>query len=126
MERMERYTDRADKLFIDEKPKLFVIDESHNLRNGKSQRYRFLVDEILKKTEDAKVLMLTATPINNTLIDIRNQFKLIKQGSNAGFFDSHSIRNIDHLFNRAQHAFFEWKESDNPKINDFVKLLPRD
>jgi superfamily II DNA/RNA helicase len=125
-ERMERYTDRADKLFIDEKPKLFVIDESHNIRNSKSQRYRFLVDEILKKNDNAKVLMLTATPINNTLIDIRNQFKLIKQGSNDGFFDSHSIRNIDYLFNRAQHAFFEWKDSVKPQINEFIKLLPRD
>ena len=126
IERMERYIDRADKLFNDEKPKLFVIDESHNLRNGKSQRYRFLVDEILKKNEDAKVLMLTATPINNTLIDIRNQFKLIKQGSRNGFYESHSIRNIDHLFGRAQKAFKKWRDDDSPKITDFIKMLPAD
>lgn len=125
-ERMERYSDRSDKRFINDKPKLFVIDESHNLRNGKSQRYNFLVDEILRKNQDAKVLMLTATPINNTLIDIRNQFKLIKQGNTDGFHESHSIRNVDHLFNRAQHAFFEWREGDNPKIADFIKILPRD
>lgn len=126
LERMERYNDRADKLFIDQKPKLFVIDESHNLRNSKSQRYNFLVNEILKKNEDVKVLMLSATPINNTLIDIRNQFKLIKQGNTNGFYDSHSIRNIDHLFIRAQYAFNEWRESETPKIADFIKALPHD
>ncbi|QII09432.1 hypothetical protein KsCSTR_00530 [Candidatus Kuenenia stuttgartiensis] len=125
-ERMERYTDIADKFFVSEKPKLFVIDESHNLRNGKSQRYNFLVNEILKKNDDAKVLMLTATPINNTLIDIRNQFKLVKQGNTDGFYESHSIRNVDHLFNRAQHAFFKWREGENLKIADFIKILPSD
>ncbi len=125
-ERLERYDDRADKFFNDDKPKLFVIDESHNLRNSKSQRYQFFVDEILKKNADVKVLMLSATPINNTLMDIRNQFKLIKQGETGGFFESHSVRNIDHLFNRAQHAFFEWRKAKAPKINDFIKLLPRD
>lgn len=125
-ERMEKYNDRADKFFVDQKPKLFVIDESHNLRNSKSQRYNFLVKEILAKNEDAKVLMLSATPINNTLIDIRNQFKLINKGQADGFNSDFQIRNIDHLFNRAQHAFFEWRKSENPKISDFIKELPRD
>jgi len=125
-ERLERYADRADKFFENDKPKLFVIDESHNLRNGKSQRYHFLVNDILRKNHDAKVLMLTATPINNTLIDVRNQFKLIKQGNPDGFYESHGIRNVDHLFNRAQHAFFEWRKGDNPKIADFIERLPDD
>ena len=124
IERMEKYTDRADKLFIDDKPKLFVIDESHTLRNSKSQRYNFLVNEILKKNYDAKVLMLTATPINNTLIDIRNQFKLIIQGSVDGFYESHGIKNIDYTFIHAQRVFNEWRENDNPKIGDFIKKLP--
>lgn len=118
--------ERADTLFIDDKPKLFVIDESHHLRNGKSKRYQFFVEEILKKNDDVKVLMLSATPINNTLIDIRNQFKLIKQGNSNGFYESHSIRNIDHLFNRAQHAFNKWRNDDSPKITDFIKELPAD
>jgi len=124
LERMEKYKDRSDKLFTSDKPKLFVIDESHNLRNSKSQRYNFLVDKILKKNHDAKVLMLTATPINNTLIDIRNQFKLIIQGSIDGFQDSHGIKNIDYTFMHAQRAFNEWREHDNPKIADFIKSLP--
>ena len=87
LERMDKQAyrmERADTLFINDKPKLFVIDESHNLRNGKSNRYQFFVEEILKKNDDVKVLMLSATPINNTLLDIRNQFKLIKQGQQKG------------------------------------------
>ena len=116
--------ERADTLFINDKPKLFVIDESHNLRNGKSNRYQFLVEEILKKNDDIKVLMLSATPINNTLHDIRNQFKLIKKGFRNGFYESLSIRNIDHLFGRAQKAFKKWRDDDTPKIADFIKMLP--
>lgn len=118
--------ERADTFFINDKPKLFVIDESHNLRNAKSKRYQFFVEEILKKNSDSKILMLSATPINNTLIDIRNQFKLIKQGSNSGFYETHSIRSVDHLFNRAQHAFKTWRDDDKPKISDFIKALPTD
>ncbi len=124
--RMESYKDRADTFFISEKPKLFVIDESHNLRNDKSQRYRFLVSEILQKNADAKVLMLSATPINNTLLDIRNQCKLIKQGRSDGFSESHSIKNVDYLFKLAQTSFFKWREMESPKIHDFIKLLPPD
>ncbi|MDB9306509.1 MULTISPECIES: hypothetical protein [Cyanophyceae] len=47
-DRLNSYSDRADKFFCDDKPKLIVIDESHNLRNDKSNRYKFLVDKILK------------------------------------------------------------------------------
>ncbi len=98
---MEKYTDRADKLFVSERPKLFVIDESHNLRNSKSKRYNFLVQEILAQNQDAKVLMLTATPINNSLLDIRNQFKLIVGGNEKGFDETLDIKNIDYTFRAA-------------------------
>ena len=57
-DRVDKYTDRADKLFTNDKPKLFVIDESHNLRNDKSNRYKFLLEQILKRNEDVKVLVL--------------------------------------------------------------------
>ena len=124
MERMEKYTDRADKLFSDDNPKLIVIDESHNLRNNKSQRYKFFVNEILKHNQDIKVLMLSATPINNSLNDIRNQFKLMVQGNVDGFNESLGIRNIDYTFRSAQKAFNEWREERNPKIGDFIKKLP--
>lgn len=121
---IEKYNDRADKLFISDKPKLFVIDESHNLRNDKSKRYKFLIEEILSKNEDTKILMLSATPINNTLIDIRNQFKLIVRGNVKGFDESLDIKNIDYTFRAAQKAFNEWTKEPEPKIGEFIKKLP--
>jgi len=121
---MEKYHDRADKLFINEKPKLFVIDESHNLRNDKSKRYKFFVDQILSQNEDVKVLMLSATPINNSLMDIRNQFKLIVGGNAKGFEESLDIKNIDYTFRAAQKAFNEWTQEPEPKIGEFIKKLP--
>ncbi|MBU1060548.1 MAG: DEAD/DEAH box helicase family protein [Proteobacteria bacterium] len=124
LDRMEKYTDRSDKLFINDKPKLIVIDESHNLRNDKSQRYAFLVEKILKLNLDVKVLMLSATPINNSLNDIRNQFKLMVQGDNRGFADSLSIKNLDYTFRAAQKAFNEWRELEHPQISTFIKNLP--
>ena len=124
IERMEKYTDRADNLFINDKPKLIVIDESHNLRNDKSKRYKFFVDEILKQNEDVKVLMLSATPINNSLNDIRNQFKLMVQGDVHGFNESLGIRNIDYTFRSAQKAFNDWRAEKNPRIGEFIKKLP--
>lgn len=123
-DRLESYIDRADKFFANDKPKLIVIDESHNLRNDKAKRYKYLMSEILKNNEDIKVLMLSATPINNSLNDIRNQFKLMVQGEVNGFDKSLGVRNLDYTFRNAQKAFHEWRETPNPKINDFIKSLP--
>lgn len=123
-DRVDKYTDRADKLFTNDKPKLFVIDESHNLRNDKSNRYKFLLEQILKRNEDVKVLLLSATPINNSLNDIRNQFKLMVQGNVNGFEESLGIKNLDYSFRTAQKVFNEWREDPSPKIGDFIKKLP--
>ncbi len=110
---------------LNDRPKLLVIDESHNLRNSKSNRYKYLVEEILQKTKGrVKVLMLSATPINNTLIDIRNQFKLMVSGKQDGFADSLDIKNIDYAFNKAQAAFNTWIGKPDQKLGDFIKLLP--
>ncbi len=123
-ERMEKYCDRADKLFTNDKPKLIVIDESHNLRNDKSNRYKFLLDNIIKPNEDLKVLLLSATPINNSLNDIRNQFKLMVKGDNKGYEESLGIRNLEASFRSAQQAFNDWREEEKPKISSFIKSLP--
>ncbi|MBK7691362.1 MAG: DEAD/DEAH box helicase family protein [Bacteroidetes bacterium] len=124
MNKSEYQNQRADTFFINEKPKLFVIDESHNLRNDKSSRYKFLVDQILSKNDDVKVLMLSATPINNSLMDIRNQFKLIVGGKANGFEESLDIKNIDYTFRAAQKAFNEWTQDSEPRIGEFIKKLP--
>lgn len=122
--RLEKYDDRADKFFTNDKPKLIVIDESHNLRNDKSNRYKFLLEQVLKPNEDIKVLLLSATPINNSLNDIRNQFKLMIQGDVQGYNENLGVRNIDYTFRTAQKAFNEWREDDKPKISEFIKKLP--
>lgn len=123
-QRMETYEDRADKLFTNEKPKLFVIDESHNLRNSKGNRYQFFMEKILQRNEDVKVLMLSATPINNSLLDVRNQFSLMVQGQEDGFFESLGIRNLYYLFQSAQRAFNRWSQEPDPTLSDFIDKLP--
>ena len=123
-ERLEKYDDRADKFFTNDKPKLIVIDESHNLRNDKSNRYKFLLEYVLQPNEDIKVLLLSATPINNSLNDIRNQFKLMVQGNVHGYEESLGVRNLDYSFRTAQKAFNEWRTETEPKITEFIKKLP--
>lgn len=112
-------------------PKLLVVvDESHNLRNDKSSRYQMLLNEILIKTatdkvRDVKVLLLSATPINNGLLDIRNQFKLIAQGDNAAFnTDDFQIANLEQLFQTANKRFNEWCHVEGRTIKDFIDTLP--
>ncbi len=128
-DRME--TDGEVKLsWLLKQPKLLVVvDESHNLRNDKSRRYKTLLDDILAKTatdkaRDVKVLLLSATPINNGLLDIRNQFKLIAQGDNAAFdTDDFQIGNLETLFRSANNRFREWCEKPNRTIGEFIENL---
>ncbi|MGB8688512.1 MAG: helicase-related protein [Microcoleus sp.] len=121
--RLESYNDRADKFFRDDKPKLIVIDESHNLRNDKANRYKFLVEQILKNNQDVKVLLISATPINNSLNDARNQFKLMVQGDVNGYDAKLGVKNIDYSFKQAQTIFNEWRKDQHPQIGDFIKKL---
>ena len=124
--RLERYEDglRIRDYFQSDKRKLIVIDESHNLRNSKSNRYKYLVETLLKANDDVSVLMLSATPINNTLMDIRNQFKLMARDDPRGFAESLGVRNLDSTFREAQQAFHEWREQPQRAIGDFIKRLP--
>jgi ERCC4-related helicase len=123
-DRLDKYFDRGDKLFTNDKPKLIVIDESHNLRNDKSNRYKYLLEKILKNNDDVKVLLLSATPINNSLNDIRNQFKLMVKGNVKGYEESLGVKNLDYSFRNAQKVFNEWRKDDKPIISEFIKKLP--
>ena len=106
--------------FINDKKKLIVIDESHNLRNDKSSRYQYLVEEILQKSKgDIKILLLSATPINNSFKDIRNQFKLMTKGKNDGFREKLDINNIESTFREIQTVFNKWSLQPNAKLSDF-------
>ena len=122
--RLEKDGRTIARHFQSDRPKLLVIDESHNLRNAKSSRYKFLVETLLKGNDDIKVLMLSATPINNTLLDVRNQFKLMVKDDPRGFRETLDIQNIDATFRTAQQAFHEWRKQEQRTIGEFIKRLP--
>lgn len=127
-DRLEVYDDGYKiKTFFCGNPKLLiVIDESHNLRNDKSARYNFLVDNILTKNKDVKVLQLSATPVNNKLIDVRNQFKLMVKGDDSGFKEtSLEISSLESIFRTAQKDFNLWQQEASRKITDFIAKLPQ-
>lgn len=106
--------------FTDDKKKLIVIDESHNLRNDASSRYQFLVSELLQKSSgECKVLLLSATPINNSFKDVRNQFKLLCGGRNDGFGETLGINNIEWAFRDIQTHFNEWAKEPSATLTDF-------
>ena len=122
--RLDRY-DLQYNFIVNKKPKLIVIDESHNLRNDKSNRYQFLLEKILEKNEDVKILMLSATPINNSLNDVRNQFKLIVKGDNRGFEELLGVKNIDSTFKKGTEKFKQWAQGPDRSISTFIKEIPQ-
>ena len=128
--RMEKGGDVKLSWLMKQPKLLVVVDESHNLRNDKSSRYQTLLNGILAKAatdraRDVKVLLLSATPINNGLLDIRNQFKLIARGDNAAFdTDDFQVSNLDQLFQAANKRFNEWCQVKNRTIKDFIDTLP--
>ena len=128
-ERIEtNHTDgkRLDTFFQSDKPKLIVIDESHNLRNRKSGRYQYLVEELLKKNKDVRVLLLSATPINNDFRDLRNQFSLLVKDEDDGFENAKGILvdSLENKFRLASRAFSEWTDDPNRNIRSLLQSLP--
>jgi hypothetical protein len=103
-----------------DKPKLIVIDESHNLRNDKSIKYQILMDEILKKTKgDIMVLLLSATPINNNFKDIRKQFALMTRGDNRGFEELLDVKSLESTFRHVQSNFNKWAKDKTQNLTEF-------
>ena len=100
---------------------LVVIDESHNFRNGtggagthKGQgenRYEILMRKVIRAGVKTKVLMLSATPVNNRFYDLRNQLALAYEG-NADTIDAqlNTTKPIDEVFRQAQIAFSTWSK----------------
>lgn len=98
---------------------LVVMDESHNFRNGgevtgeegKENRYLKLMNKVIRAGVRTKVLMLSATPVNNRFIDLRNQLALAYEGDAAelnGKLDTQ--KPIDEIFRQAQKAFNAWSK----------------
>lgn len=98
---------------------LVVIDESHNFRNGgetygedqRENRYLRLLNKVIKPGVKTKVLMLSATPVNNRFYDLRNQLALAYEGDSSAFSKKLNLnRNIDDIFRNAQTAYNAWCE----------------
>ena len=120
---------------------LVVIDESHNFRNNSARkdretRYDRLMNEVMKAGVKTKVLMLSATPVNNKFLDLKNQLALAYEGQTDKVDKKISItKSIDTILKNAQKAFNEWSKltiekrtSDEllSRLNnnfDFFKLL---
>ena len=104
---------------------LVVIDESHNFRNGEDtataarddgtggteNRYQRLLNHVIRGGVPTKVLMLSATPVNNRFRDLRNQLRLAYQGDPAGWSEKLGLSsNIEDVFKSAQGAFTVWSK----------------
>lgn len=95
---------------------LVVIDESHNFRNGngtgnseKENRYKRLMNRIIKPGVKTKVLMLSATPVNNRFNDLRNQLALAYEGDPSEFNEKLNTKSdIDTIFRQAQKVYNAW------------------
>jgi len=96
---------------------LVVIDESHNFRNKKSRRqgtetrYDRLMRKIIKEGVKTRVLMLSATPVNNRLADLKNQIAFVTEGEDTALI-SHGIDSIELTTRKAQAQFNRWLDMD--------------
>lgn len=130
--RMDNYVgDNVTKdIVLDYEKLLVVVDESHNLRNDKSSRYKMLLDEIISESASrghtVKVLLLSATPINTGLRDIRNQFKMIGYKENTHFYDEFNLSGIDQLnviFKQANTQYTDWTAEPRHTVNTLRSRL---
>lgn len=99
---------------------LVVIDESHNFRNNDARnthvtRYSRLMNDIIKSGVKTKVLMLSATPVNNKLDDLKNQIAFITEGDDAALASTANIKNISHTIRNAQSQFKKWSNLSEEK-----------
>ena len=130
---------------------LLVIDESHNFRNNRratqipgkperKSRYERLVEDVIKSGVNTKVLLLSATPVNNEISDLRNQISFIAGGdvshdqkADSAFENKMEIRSIKETTRQAQQKFTLWAKKPSGQRNsrdllqqlggDFYKLL---
>lgn len=118
---------------------LVVIDESHNFRNGEKtarrhdetyeNRYKKLMNKIIKSGVRTKVLMLSATPVNTDFIDLRNQLLLACEGEGDKLANSlDSKHSLDAIFRNAQKAFSDWSEftPENRTTENLLSMLDFD
>jgi len=115
---------------------LVVIDESHNFRGNPVERTRedgtvkmnlarWLMEKIIKSGSKTRVLLLSATPVNNSLRDLRNQIALITEGRDDALFSSCGIRDIGQTLKNAQTQFTTWADPKKNPGRNMKKLLER-
>ena len=104
-----------------------VIDESHNFRNNvkgkrdedgnviRKSRYERLMEDIIQSGVKTKVLLLSATPVNNDLKDLRNQIYFVTEGQDAAFAQSFGLQSIKDTLAVAQKIFMDWARSPGEK-----------
>ncbi len=118
---------------------LVVIDESHNFRNDlavndRETRYQKLMNKVIKSGVKTKVLMLSATPVNNKFTDLKNQLALAYEGESSNLTKHlKTKKTVEAIFKNAQRAFNDWSklepEQRTPKAIldsldiDFFELL---
>lgn len=117
---------------------LVVIDESHNFRNGsdsasksddKENRYQKLMERVIKDGVQTKVLMLSATPVNNRFRDLRNQLALAYGGNESAWEGKlHIDGTIEDVFKNAQRVFTQWTKlpSDLRTTDALTRMLDFD
>lgn len=115
---------------------LIVIDESHNFRNGgqiskegKENRYSRLLNQVIRPGVKTKVLMLSATPVNNRFVDLKNQLALAYEGTPANINEKlKTEHSIETIFSRAQSKFNEWSKlpAEERSTAKLLKMLDFD
>jgi PLD-like domain/SNF2-related domain len=116
---------------------LVVIDESHNFRNNvkgkrdedgnviKKSRYERLMQDIIQTGVKTKVMLLSATPVNNDLKDLRNQLYLVSEGHDHALMKTTGIASIKHTLDTAQKTFSEWaKRTGERDAKELMDKLP--
>ena len=110
---------------------LVVIDESHNFRNGgmvsgedeRENRYLQLLNRVIRKGVKTKVLMLSATPVNNRFVDLKNQLALAYEGESQKLDEKlGTSKSIEDIFKQAQTAYNTWCKWE-PQDRTTAKLL---
>lgn len=111
---------------------LVVIDESHNFRNnnarkGRLTRYQKLMQDIIKKGVKTKVLLLSATPVNNKMTDIKNQIAFITEDKDEAL-QAEGIESIEQTLRSAQAAFNRWTAlpAEKRTTEEFLNMVEQD
>ena len=114
---------------------LVVIDESHNFRNRIAKydendelimnRYFKLLHNVIKSGKNTKVLLLSATPVNNSLVDLKNQISIIT-GDNDSAFNEEGISSVGYILKKATQVINDWEKEGSQKKDELLDNLPSD